>query len=559
VIAHPELDTTTLQLGRAIDVTLRGPQVHRYRLAMHAGQFAAVQLRQLEGNLAAVVFDPDGRLIDIVDQNGAGQAEVATIVADTTGDYAIQVAIFEWDTPAVRYAIEWHAIEPAQREPVARARQLFRSWYDPARPGAAIIVLQDGRVAYEDAIGRANVEGNLRLTTHTPVDLASVSKQFTGFAIALLADRGKLRLDDDVRRYVPELPDYGSRITLRHLLEHTSGLRDWDGLFGLTGRRIEDGISMDAVLAMLARQKTLNFAPGSRQQYSNSGYVVLALVVERVTGQPFDRWLQAEVLQPLGMQQCRIERAPAARDLPDTDSYGASWPVPLVASHGPMITLGSSSLACSAHDLRTWLDNYASGKLGGPAVQTRVTQEEPASEGRPNDYVYGNWHATRDSVKVVGHQGLAAGYRTSVHSFPERRLAVIYLANDGNDATYPRVRQIEDLFLGIAAAPIEAPTDDYLPAPRPALGPAAIVDYVGNYVSDELPATYAIEATGSGIALHHPALGIVPLLPQGPDAFATANAFLPALTFVRDERARVTGFTIQSEDVGSLPFRRVTP
>jgi CubicO group peptidase (beta-lactamase class C family) len=571
VVSHADLPSTSLQPGRAQDATLHGPDVHRYQVALRQGQFAAVELRQLEGNIAAVVFDPDGGLVDIVDQNGEGQGEVATIVARKSGDYAIQVAVFEWDAPVTRYTIEWRKLERAQKQPVAHARQLFSSWYEPQAPGAAIVVLRDGRIVYQDAIGLANVERRLPLTTRTPVDLASVSKQFTGYAIALLAGRGQLRLDDDVRKYLPEFPDYGKTITIRHLLEHKSGLRDWDGLFGLTGQRIEDAISTDKVLAMLARQTALNFAPGSRQRYSNSGYVVLALA-----GQPFDSWMQANVFRPLGMRECRLERALAANEAPTTNSYRASYPAPQLASAGPMITLGSSSLECSAHDLTTWLANYATGQLGGPAVHALVTQPGAAAgdsapgtatgdavpnaaAGQVPDYVFGNWHATRDGVEYIGHQGLAAGYRTSIHSFPERGLAVIYLANDGNDATYPRVQAIEDLFLRIERPPVEVPTDDYDPPMQLPLAPSLVAGYVGTYVSTELPDTYIIEASGGGIAVRHARVGIVPLLAQDTDAFASSSPFLPSLTFVRDEAGHVTGFTIQSEDVGTLPFRRIEP
>jgi CubicO group peptidase (beta-lactamase class C family) len=575
VVSHAELPSTSLQLGRAQDATLRGPDVHRYRVALRRGQFAAVELRQVQGNLAAVVFDPDGDLVDIVDQNGAGQREVVTVGARKSGDYVIQVAVFEWDAPDTRYTIEWRKLERAQQQPVARARQLFSSWYEPQAPGAAIIVLRDGRIVYQDAIGLANVELRLPLTTRTPVDLASVSKQFTGYAIAMLAASGQLRLDDDLRKYLPEIPDYGKTITIRHLLEHKSGLRDWDGLFGLTGRRIEDAISTDEVLAMLARQTALNFAPGSRQEYSNSGYVALALVVERVTGQPFDAWMQANVFRPLGMRQCRLERARAAKESAVTNSYRASYPASHLASAGPMITLGSSSLECSAQDLTTWLANYSTGRLGGPAVLALVTQPAAAAGdpapgaaagdaapnaeavGPPPDYVFGNWHATRDGVAYTGHQGLAAGYRTSMHSFPERDLTVIYLANDGNDATYPRAQAIEDLFLGIERPPVEAPTEDYVPSTRTPLAPGLVASYLGTYVSTELPATYTIEASGGGIVARHARLGTVPLLAQDTDAFASPSPFLPSLTFNRDEAGHVTGFTIQSEDVGKLPFRRI--
>lgn len=559
VVSHPTLPATDLQWRKPIEATLRGPEVHRYTLRLERGQFAALRIPQLDGNVAAVVFDPDDALVAVVDENGQGQAEVATIVASKAGTYAVQVAVFEWDTPAVRYAIEWRVREPARTAPEQRAAQLFRAWYDGSGPGAALVVQRAGRTVLADASGVIDAELGTKLTLHTPVDLASVSKQFTGFAIALLADRRQLSLDDDVRRFIPELPDYGTKITLRHLLEHTSGVRDWDGLFGLTGRRIEDGIGLDEALGMLSRQTALNFAPGSRQEYSNSGYVLLALVVERVTGQPFDAWMAHDVLQPLGLRECRLQRQPAGTGRAQGPrSYAAVVPVPRVASSGSMHLLGSSALECSANDLTSWLANYTSGQLGGAGVKALVSPPaEPAADAPPR-YVFGNWYSIRDGIEVIGHQGLAAGFRTSVHRFPQRDLAVIFLANDGNDATYPRVQAIENLFLGIAPAAAEAPDVNYLPEPAAPLDAAVVAEYTGRYESNELPAVYAIESTANGIVARHERAGTIPLRPNGRDEFVAGATFLQGLSFTRDAQGRVTGFFVHSEDVHALGFRRVS-
>ena len=559
VVSDPQLPTARLALRQPVDATLRGPEVRRYGVAMQLGQFAAVRIRQLEGNVVAVVFDPDGRLVAIVDENGAGQAEVATFVATRSGEYAIQVAVFEWDAPPVRYQVELQKREPARTDAAGRAGQLFDSWYEADEPGAVVLVLQHGRPVFGRAIGRADVARGTPLTQETPIDLASVSKQFTGYAIAMLAERGALRLDDDIRRYLPELPDYGTPITLRNLLEHTSGVRDWDGLFGLVGRRIEDGITTDEALAMLARQRALVFAPGSRQQYSNSGYVLLALVVERVTGQPFDAWMTRNVLAPLDLRQCRLARGRVPVADPSANSYRATYPSPLPVSTPPMVVLGSSSLECSAHDLALWLANYSTGRLGGPPVRELVTGAGLPPTGDTPTYVFGNWHSVRDGVRVVGHQGLAAGFRTSTHTFPERGLSVIYLANDGNDATYPRIRAVEDLFLGIEPPPVVAPDVNYEPTSRETLPASKFAAYTGRYASPDLQATYSVEASGAGVALRGPGLGLVELTWQGDDTFASGNEFLPQLVFGRDARGNVSGFEIQSEDVGSLQFERTGP
>lgn len=554
VVAHPDLPTVPLRLRRDVSATLRGGEVHRYSLRLAAGQFAAVRIQQLQGNLAAVVFDPDGALVGIVDQNGAGLAEVATIEAKKAGEYSIQIAMFEWDAPDAAYAIEWTRRERAAQDPADRAGQLFESWYDPQGPGAAVMVMQNGEIAYAGAIGIENTVGRRPISLHSPFDLASISKQFTAYGIALLIERGQLSLGDDIRRYLPEMPVYGASITVQHLLEHTSGLRDWDGLFALVGREIEDGISADDVLAMAARQQALTFTPGHEQRYSNTGYVLLAKIIERVARQPFDRWAAENIFAPLGMRECGFAREPAppAR----VASYRSRFPKPVPASTERLVTLGSSGLACSAHDLIVWLDNYQNGRLGGEQVRRLVTQVSETPMSSESDYVFGNWHSRRDGHAVVGHQGLSAGFRTSLHTFPDDHLAVIYLANDGNDATYERVRVIENLFLRVEPPSVEAPTDDFSPAAPAALPNEEIVQLVGRYHSDELQADYDIVQDGQGIAARHAVAGIVRLFAQGNEAFSSDKWYVPSLTFVRDGSGRVEGFHVDSEDVGSLFFRR---
>lgn len=553
VASHPDLPTTTLRLHRPVTAILRGGDVHRYQLHLQAGQFAALRIPQLRGNLAAVVFDPSGALVGIVDQNGAGLAEVITIDAQQSGNYSIQLAMFEWDAPDADYSIEWTRNERAERDPAGRAGQLFESWYDPEGPGAALLVLRNGEVAYEGAIGIENA-ANRPISLHSPFDLASISKQFTAYAIALLVERGQIRLSDDVRRYLPELPDYGTTITVQHLLEHTSGLRDWDGLFGLVGINIEDGISPDDVLAMAARQRHLNFTPGEEQRYSNTGYVLLAKIVERATGVPFDRWTRENIFVPLGMRECGFSAPPPTPAR--VASFRAEYPEPATLSTDRIVTMGSSGLECSALDLITWLNNYESGRLGGAPVRALVTQPPSHPTGPDRDYVFGNWHGNREGHAVVGHQGLAAGFRTSLRSFPNDQIEVIYLANDGNDATYERVRTIENLFLGIAPSPVEAPTDDYVPYSPQTLSETQISELVGHYRSDELDADYEIVRTERGIMAVNDHAGALKLTPQGGDAFSSDKWFAPSLTFVRDT-AKVTGFRVESEDVGSLLFRRM--
>lgn len=552
VQSRDELPTTKLAVHRPLAARLVGADVHRYALHMRAGEFAAVRVAQHDGNLVIVAFDPAGRLLAIVDENGAGHAEVATLVAARSGRYTLQLAMYEWDAPPVHYRLEWHVRERAQRTPRGRAAQLLAAWYEPDRPGAVVAVLRGGTPILVRARGLADAERAEPLDAHTRIDVGSMAKQFTGYAIALLATRGRLALDDDVRRWLPELPEFGATITLRELLEHRSGLRDWDGVFGLAGKRIEDGISADDVLAMSIRQRATVFEPGSAQEYSNTGYVLLALVIERATGEPFDDWMTRNVFAPLGMRECGFSRARVPLGAGEARSYAASYPVPVARTRERLNTIGSSGLECSVHDLRRWLANYARDTLGGPAVRSLVNGDGIRPDATPV-YAFGRWLGRRDGQPWVGHQGLAAGFRASMHEFPASDLALIYLANDGNDATYVRVAMLENLFLGVPERPVEVPGDDYVPA-QPAPADPSLP---GAYQSPEAALCVEVVDAGHGPQLRHPVLGDIPLVPRGTDAYATPSEFWPLVDVERAGDARADALLVKSPDLGALRFARV--
>jgi CubicO group peptidase (beta-lactamase class C family) len=557
VLSRTELPARALQVHRPLKAVLKGPEVHRYNLSLRDGQFAALRIDQLDGNLTATVFDPDGELIAIVDQNRGGMGEVATIFATKTGTYSIQIAMYEWDKPDTNYAIEWTRREAARRDVRGRADQLFRSWYEPGHPGAALMVTTDGILAYSSAIGVENTARRRPISIQTSFDIASLSKQFTAYGIALLIDRGKLRADDDVRAYIPEIPDYGTKIRIQDLLQHTSGLRDWDGLFALMGRNIEDGISLDDIVAMASRQLALNFPPGSEQEYSNTNYSLLAAIIERVSGQKFDVWTRENIFNPLDLRACGFARTSPATSVRQVASYKARFPNPVPASTRRMVSMGSSSLACSAHDLSLWLANYRTGQLGGASVQKLVTRGFEGASGLGSDYVFGNWHTSRDGHAFIGHLGLAAGFRSAIRAFPNDKVEVIYLANDGNDATYERVRTIENLFLGIPEKKVEVPIDaNYTPAVTTPLSNTQIEQFAGLYRSADLQTDFEIVRRGDGIAVSHPVAGVLELQLSSNDVFTSEKWVIPKLTFTRNATGNVVGFRIDSEDFRGLQFDR---
>jgi CubicO group peptidase (beta-lactamase class C family) len=324
---------------------------------------------------------------------------------------------------------------------------IFQEWSRPDTPGAAVAVIQGGRLAFEKGYGVANLEYDIPITPRTIFHVASVSKQFTAMALVLLEQDGKLSLEDDVHKYLPELPDYGSKIAIRNLLQHTSGIRDQWQTLSLAGWRMDDVITQQQILRMLFRQKELNFPPGTRHLYSNGGYTLAAEIVARVSGKPFPQFCDERIFRPLGMTRThfhddlrRIVRDRAYSYEKAKDGYEAS---PLNYAN-----VGATSLFTTATDLVKWLDNFRQPKVGGPAAIARLQEQAVLADGKKIDYALGLSIGSYRGLKTISHGGADAGYRSYVLWLPEAEVGVAVVSNLGSfDATLA-ARRVAAVFAG---------------------------------------------------------------------------------------------------------------
>ena len=557
VTDNPALPTTPLELQGAVSGVIDGPQVQRFTIDLQQGQFAAIRLDQTGGDLILNLFGPDGKLIEIIDQNTLHETETGIIVAPRTGRYVAQVAQFDAQAGLSAFAITLTRREPLARTPQGRADQLMETWYDPAHPGAAMVVLKDGKPIYRRTIGLANVEDRIPITGRTRFELASVSKQFVGYAAAMLIAEGRLSREDDVRKYLPELADLGATITVGQLLDHTSGLRDWDAGLAIAGLTQDRGMTAQNILDFAARQRSLNFPPGSQQLYSNTGYMLLGEIVGRVAGQGADRWMEQKLFGPLGMADTRLNLDPAAV-IPDKAlSYEGRTPTIGLASGASSAAGGSTSVLSSLDDLVRWVANLESGKVGGPPVLALLAKPAALPDGQSTGYAFGLWHGTHRGLPSIGHKGLASGFRTRIERLPTQRAVIIFLSNDGDDAAYARSERIEELFLPVAPPPaIEVPTDSP-PEPAAPLPPVDLKQYVGRYWSDELATGYEIRVRAGKVEAVHVINGVINLTRVGPDRFATGRWYMPELTFHLGAAGKISGFTTGTETARNMQFRRI--
>jgi CubicO group peptidase (beta-lactamase class C family) len=537
--------------GRWLPSAVTGPQVERFSFALQKGQFAAIGVRQLTGNVAVAVFGPSGQMAGLADRSGTGAEEVLTWTAGESGTYSAQVAMFEWDAPQARFEIALTAKENGGGSPAAIASQLFDAWHAKDYPGAALAVVQNGEIVLDRVGGLATLSPENPINRATRFELASVSKQFTGLAVAVLAERGLIDIDGDIRTYVPGVPDFGQKITIRHLLTHRSGLRDWDAGLGLAGRPIESGITQDDVLAFVSRQKSLNFPPGSQQNYSNTNYSLLAVAVEKALGKPFEQFLTDEIFAPLKMSAVSAASPNAPIDHM-AQSFRGRFPAPYAASVKPISTVGASAVYASLDDMIAWIRAIRDRRAGGTSVAW-ARFLAPAKSPDTEDYAYGLWRNTRSGSPFLGHLGLAAGYRISFRYFTSRDLGVVYMTNDGNDAAYDRAKQIEDLFLGIPEKAFEPPDAEYTPA-------AAIDDaaqFSGRFGSDELQTAYDLVAQGKRLVARHRINGDIELTRVDGDAFTSSFPFMPDVRFRRNASGAVDAMIVSTESAQNIIFSRV--
>jgi CubicO group peptidase (beta-lactamase class C family) len=344
----------------------------------------------------------------------------------------------------------WSSTLVAAQEPRPRIEAvdaLFADLDATTTPGASVAVIQDGELVHSAGYGCAQLEFGIPIEPSTIFHTASVSKQFTAMAAILLAGEGKLGLDDEVRSHLEWVPDFGTPITVRQLLNHTSGLRDqWEALL-VAGMRLDDVITRDQIIGFVKRQRELNFAPGERHLYCNTGYTLLAELVTEVSGQPFKEFTRERIFEPLGMASSHFHddhehlvqgRAYSYHE--QGDGFAKS-----VLSYS---NVGATSLFSTSEDLVRWLENFEHQRVGGAAAFDAMCQRTVLNDGSRLGYASGVLVGDYWGYETISHSGGDASFGSHVVWFPEKRLGVAVLSNYGGFATGDMALRITNLLLG---------------------------------------------------------------------------------------------------------------
>jgi len=381
----------------------------------------------------------------------------------------------------------------------AAVDEVFQDLTAAGSPGCALGIYRGGQIIYEKGYGLANIEQSVPISPKSVFDIGSTSKQFTATSILLLEKAGKLSVEDDVHKYIPELPDYGKKITILNLLNHTSGLRDYLTLFDIAGVNVDSVTTDEDAMALITRQKGLNFAPGSEYLYSNTGFFLLSIIVQRVSGKTLREFAAENIFSPLQMTHTQYrddhrslvpERAMAYDENEKKDGFT------LNVSYFEQT--GDGAVHTTVEDLLKWDENFYSGQIGGKIFLAELQETAKLNDGKKLDYAKGLVISNYRGLRTVSHGGSWGGYRAQLLRFPDQHFSVACLCNLGSADPSRRASQVADVYLNSVMKPktvksAEADDDERKKETAAiSLTKEQLAAYAGDYWSEEMGVTYRL-------------------------------------------------------------------
>jgi CubicO group peptidase (beta-lactamase class C family) len=388
--------------------------------------------------------------------------------------------------------------QAALPEPVAlRVDSVFAMYTRPLSPGCALGVVHDGQLVYARGYGMADLEHDVRITPSSIFHVASISKQFAAFSILLLDRDGKLSLDDDIRKHLPAVPDFGHRITIRHLIHHTSGLRDQWQLLSLSGWRADDPKSERDILWLVSRQRALNFTPGAEHLYSNTGFTLLGTIVRRVSGKSLREFTTQRIFEPLGMTATHFHDDHTMLVPGRTSAYapagggargGRGGAAPSVSDYRISIPVfdnaGATSLFTTVEDMAKWERNFLQPTVGDARMVEQMYERGRLNDGSTIPYAFALSHGELRGLRTIGHSGSDAGYRADYVRFPDQRYAFATFCNIGTANPAALNRNVAAIVLAdlMGAVPVTGGRGAAPPPRAVAMEAAELRRYAGVYV-----------------------------------------------------------------------------
>jgi CubicO group peptidase (beta-lactamase class C family) len=419
-----------LAVGAEKSGTLKKETPVSYSITVEDNTYIAGWVDQISVDVVVTLLNEDDEEIITFDNPAKGH-EPFSFSIEEAGIYRLEVTPFEEESGD--YTIMISVVEPIATNRNERADQLL-SMYSKDVPGAVIGVVENGKMVYSKAYGKANLTHNLDFRLNTPTNIGSVSKQFTAYAILLLEQRGLLSTDDDVRDHIPELPDFGEVITLNNLLNHTNGYREIYNLMPMKGWYGEDNLLRSEVINTIKNQKELQAPPNTEFNYNNSAFIMLAEIVERKTDTLFPLWMKHNVFNPLGMTNSYVRQDPS-QIIPKASQGYSTGENGFVESGDLSAAYGAGGIYTTPEDLAKWLSNFHAPVLGSKALIQKMVTPRILKNGDTLDYGFGIGVGEYRGLKRYSHGGADIAHRAMLTYFPEINSGVITLSNNASFST----------------------------------------------------------------------------------------------------------------------------
>lgn len=539
---------TQLSRGSSVRDSVAAGDTVVYAVQAGADYLVRGSVEQISVDVAIRVVGPDGNQVTRTQgtERGRDRFEFAT---EEAGVHRLQVIPAEDETG--EYVIILDRLEELSTDPEELADQLLSAYDRDDEPGVAAAVWRGGETLYAKAYGMADLTQRVPFEVNTPTNIGSTSKQFTGFAMMLLVDQGKVALDDDVREYLPELPDFDETVTVRNLITHTTGYREFVNLGIMAGLRIEhaDYIDRERLIEVVQRQPALQNEPGTEFNYNNTAFGLAAQIVERVSGQPFDVFMRENVFQPLGMNDTYVRMTP--EHIIPRRSVGY-----LPAPDGTFLeitdlwaSVGAGGIYSTVVDLQKWAENYRRAAVGSPEIIRQMTTSHVLENGDSTGYGFGIFIDEYRGVRRLNHGGNDVAHRSTFHYFPEIDAGLTIQTNHGGYRGGITNRLI-DAFFEVALEPEEESGEAL--AEEGAFDPAAydpedFDELAGRYALDAAPqVVITLSRSGDSLFVQLTGQPSLPLQPTSPSTFDVTSVDAE-VSFHRDDDGEVEALTFEQQ------------
>jgi len=446
---------------------------------------------------------------------------------------------------------------------------LFKSWDKKDSPGCALAIIRDGEIIYKKGYGMANLEHDIPIIPGSVFYIGSTSKQFVTMCIAMLAHEGKLSLDDDICIYIPEMPDYGTPITIWNLIHHTSGVRDYLELVGIIAGmgegKMDEMIGIfhqEDSLELITRQKELNFKPGEKFLYSNSCYLLLAEIVKRTSGKTLREFARENIFKPLGMMNSHFHDNYTEPIKNRASGYYPAGKDKFRLFLSTFDCVGSGGLFTSVEDLYLWDQNFYHHKVGGKEVIDMMHTKGKLNDGEEIDYAFALNIGDYKGLKTIRHGGALGGYRAELLRFPEQQFSVICLSNLSSFNPSAMCNKVADIYLAdkLETEEPEEKSQQTTGQKKDIEGeskadvkiePEQLEDFAGDFYSDELDIIFKLAVKEGKLFFVHKNAPIRPLRLLEPDKFSGGRF---EIQFQRNEEKNIKSFTLSTGRVKNLRF-----